>query len=114
MCSVIEVWQADGLADVFLSSASGVLENASIGRGWGSGILFEAKAAYDCTINAAIAIPMGNNFRTARQFSAKQGSAPTQLGSERFPSLAELVTPCLSARKCIANPRYNSVPLSFF
>ena len=62
MCSVIEVWQADGLADVFLSSASGVLENASIGRGWGSGFLFEAKAAHDCTINAAIANPMGNEI----------------------------------------------------
>ena len=66
MCSIIEVWQADGLAGVLLSSASGVLANACIGRGWGSGILFEAKAAHECTTNAAIAIPMGNNFRTAR------------------------------------------------
>ena len=43
MCSAIEVWQAEGLAGVILSGASGVLANASIGRGRGSGILFEAK-----------------------------------------------------------------------
>ena len=47
MCSAIEVWQAEGLAGVFLSGESGVLANASIGRGGGSGILFEAKEEQD-------------------------------------------------------------------
>ena len=51
MCSVIEVWQAEGLrvsavvlfVDEFPSGARGRFTDASIGRGRGSGILFEAE-----------------------------------------------------------------------
>ena len=49
MCWVSEIWQADRLevSGVVLSGAWGVLAEASMGRGVGSGILFEAKAKQD-------------------------------------------------------------------